>query len=75
MIEKKDKTSKTLVGFWWDEFWNGCYHVLPKFPFWYRNKDDSNKSRGVVGRGLGRQQLGSIPLISNFIPPQSHQEV
>lgn len=42
--QQYDKTSKTLVGILWDEFWNGCYHVFPKFPFWYRNKD---------GRGFG----------------------
>ena len=44
-------------------------------PFWYRSNDVSKKSRGLVGRGLGWRQVGSIPPISNFIPLPSHQEV
>ena len=44
-------------------------------PFRYRSNDVSKKSRGLVGRGLGWRQVGSIPPISNFIPLPSHQEV
>ena len=44
-------------------------------PFRYRSNDVSKKSRGLVGRGLGWQQVGYIPPISNFIPLPSHQEV
>ena len=72
----KDKTSKIVLGFWWDEIWNDCYHVFTKFPFWYRNKDESKKSWGVVGRGLGRILLGSIPTLLRswmVIPTKSQQ--
>ena len=34
-----------------------------------------NKITRVVGRGLGWQQLGSIPTILIFIPTKSHQDV
>ena len=73
--KQNDTRSKVWVGFWWDEFQNSSFHHIPKFTFWSRKNDDSKKSRGVPGRGLGWQQVGSIPPISNFIPPLSHQEV
>ena len=70
------QNDKRLKTYWWDYGgMNGCYHVFPKFTFWSRNNDESKKSRGVVGQGLGWRQVGSIPPISNSIPPLSHQEV
>ena len=53
------------------------YFFKPKqISFWYIKCIVSKKSRGEVGRGLGRGQLGSIPpILVSFlaIPPKSHQ--
>ena len=45
-----DKHPKKIVGFWCDELWSGCFYVLIKFPFWYRN---TNESKNLEGRMVG----------------------
>ena len=50
--------------------------MIQNISFWYRNIIDSNKSWGVVGRGLGWRWLGSIPTILGpwmVIPTKSQQ--
>ena len=45
----------------WDEFWDGCYHVFPKFPFWFRNMDVSNKSTRGGWSEFGMETVGTVP--------------
>ena len=56
-------------------FYDSCLSFLVwRLSFWYCIMIVANKLRGLVGRGLGRPQVGSIPPVSVFIPPVSHQE-
>ena len=48
--EIKRQTSKKNCRILWDELWSGRFEVLTKFPFWYRNMNESKNLEGwLVG--------------------------
>ena len=70
--EIKRQTSKKNCRILWDELWSGRFEVLTKFPFWYRNKNESKSLEGGWS-GIGMATVGIHPtdleLDPTKIPP------